>query len=696
MQRIIQWLQHKWRIRMVMTMMMIIAITLTSVTFTTVNWFEAKTLLLNAATSKAEMTSQITEQKVQQIIDPAEAMLRVLAFDPVVDASTLPQRLRRLEAFTTNLYANPLLTAVYIGYDNGDYFLVSPLTKATLRQSYDAPEHAKYVVRTLLGQAGEKRTHQLLFYDQHLNLIEQRIDPDYVYDPRQRPWYNNALATTDVAISKPYIYADAPLMGVTLSMRSSNSHAIVAMDLPLNGIKDALQQLSITPHSQIALVDSQGEVIGVNMGSAIDQVTSTTQAPALQHLENTALLQLWQLPSQTQVMTYQTDDQQWLGRKIELAQYRELGLQLLVAIPSQELLKDLPVYRRQMIGIAIVLGMLLLALGAWLGHRIGLIVEQHIHRVRQMSHFDFSRPSPEFSLLYEAYQLTDVTDDVSRTMEALLKISQVLQAEPQIDTMLNKVLRLFVEAARCESGAVYLHQSKDNSWQKNAAYGRQDQVDAVAAQLGNIENQQPNRHALCQAFAIRGRDGQILGYVILEHKGDHEHTSQNFLIFSERLTGMLAIPIETRQLIESQKALLEAFILVLADAIDTKSAHTGGHCRRVPKLAMMIVDHLSAETQGQYADFHCNEDDREAFRLAAWLHDCGKITTPEHIIDKATKLETLYNRIHEIRTRFEVLYRDAEIACLKAQLTGTEQACAEAQRDAQYAQLQDDFAFIAK
>ncbi len=87
----------------------------------------------------------------------------------------------------------------------------------------------------------------------------------------------------------------------------------------------------------------------------------------------------------------------------------------------------------------------------------------------------------------------------------------------------------------------------------------------------------------------------------------------------------------------------------------------------MPKLAMMIVDHLSAETQGQYADFHCNADDREAFRLAAWLHDCGKITTPEHIIDKATKLETLYNRIHEIRTRFEVLYRDAEIACLKAQ-----------------------------
>ena len=222
MQSIMQPLQHKWRIRMVMTMMMIIAITLTSVTFTTVNWFEAKTLLLDAATSKAEMTSQITEQKVQQIIDPAEALLRVLAFDPVVEASTLPQRLQRLEAFTTNLYANPLLTAVYIGYDNGDYFLVSPLTKGDITSELSRTRTGKIRGSHIVGTGRRKAYTQLLFYDQQLNLIEQRIDPDYVYDPRQRPWYNNALATTDVAISKPYIYADTPLMGVTLSMRSSN------------------------------------------------------------------------------------------------------------------------------------------------------------------------------------------------------------------------------------------------------------------------------------------------------------------------------------------------------------------------------------------------------------------------------------------------------------------------------------------
>ncbi len=702
MQRTLQkfrsWLKRKWRIRVVMTVMMIIAITSTAVTLTSVNWIGTRTLLLNAAASKAEMTSQITEQRVQQIVGPATALLRVLALDTVTDATTLEQRLRRLRVFTTNLHANPLLTAIYIGYDNGDYFLVSPLNKPEIRQNYAAPAKASFVIRTSIEREGNKE-HQLFFYDQQLNLLEQRAAIDYVYDPRQRPWYYNAFTTTDVAISKPYIYADTPLIGITLSMRSSNPRAIVAMDLPLVGINEVLQKFSITPNSQIALVDRQGAVIATNTAASLpppSALSTSLQLPTLSSLEHRALLRLWQLQPQQQVLSYRSGDQEWLGRRIQLPEYRNLGLQLLIATPTKELLSDLYQQSRQMIVIAISLGVLLLAIGILLGRRIGQVIEQHIERIRQLSNFDFSRPAPDFTMLYEAYQLTDVTDDVGRTMEALLKISQILQAELNIETMLDQVLRLFVEAARCDSGAVYLYHPENKIWKKTAFCGSQKDIDAISDQLQLEPDLHLDQCATCQNFAIRGRKGDVLGHVILKHAGDPNHRSRDFIIFSERLTGMLAIPIETRQLIESQKALMDAFILVLADAIDTKSAHTGGHCRRVPKLAMMFVDQLSAETQGDYANFHCNHDDREAFRLAAWLHDCGKITTPEHIIDKATKLETIYNRIHEIRTRFEILHRDAHIAALTAQLAGTDPAVAEAQRDAQYAQLQEDFAFVAQ
>jgi hypothetical protein len=103
-------------------------------------------------------------------------------------------------------------------------------------------------------------------------------------------------------------------------------------------------------------------------------------------------------------------------------------------------------------------------------------------------------------------------------------------------------------------------------------------------------------------------------------------------------------------------------------AIDEKSPYTGGHCERVPALTMMLAEAADATTTGPLADFHMTERDRYELQMAGLLHDCGKITTPVHVVDKATKLQTIYDRIGLIDTRFEVLKRDAELAALRAQL----------------------------
>ncbi|WP_408068596.1 HD domain-containing phosphohydrolase [Vibrio ulleungensis] len=150
----------------------------------------------------------------------------------------------------------------------------------------------------------------------------------------------------------------------------------------------------------------------------------------------------------------------------------------------------------------------------------------------------------------------------------------------------------------------------------------------------------------------------------------------------------------------AQKEFIESTIKVIAEAIDDKSPYTAGHCNRVPELGIMLSQALEQADSGPFKDFAFkNNDERREFRMAAWLHDCGKITTPEHIIDKGSKLETIYNRIHEIRMRFEVLWRDAEINTLK-QLRGTldldqKQALID-QLAEQQRQLQLDFAFVAK
>lgn len=154
--------------------------------------------------------------------------------------------------------------------------------------------------------------------------------------------------------------------------------------------------------------------------------------------------------------------------------------------------------------------------------------------------------------------------------------------------------------------------------------------------------------------------------------------------------------IETYQ--TEQKQLMESFIELIAQAIDEKSPYTAGHCNRVPELGLMLAAAAEASDLPAFQAFKFKDsDEHREFRIAAWLHDCGKITTPEYIVDKGTKLEAIYNRIHEIRMRFEVLWRDTEInyyqQCIAdpSQQKELKEALVERQL-----QLTQDFEFIAK
>jgi HD-GYP domain-containing protein (c-di-GMP phosphodiesterase class II) len=134
---------------------------------------------------------------------------------------------------------------------------------------------------------------------------------------------------------------------------------------------------------------------------------------------------------------------------------------------------------------------------------------------------------------------------------------------------------------------------------------------------------------------------------------------------AESLASQAAIALTNRMLINQLEQLFESFIALINTAIDEKSPYTGGHCQRVPALTMMLAEEVSEATDGPLRDFQMTEKDRYELKIAGLLHDCGKVTTPVHVVDKATKLEGIYDRIHLLDTRFEILKRDAEIVMLK-------------------------------
>jgi len=136
----------------------------------------------------------------------------------------------------------------------------------------------------------------------------------------------------------------------------------------------------------------------------------------------------------------------------------------------------------------------------------------------------------------------------------------------------------------------------------------------------------------------------------------------------EALSSQAAVAITNKNLIKDLEVLFESFIKLIASAIDAKSPYTGGHCSRVPEITMMLAESVNEINDGPFAGIQFTDKEMYELKIAAWLHDCGKVATPEAVVDKGTKLETIYDRIHTVATRFEVLKRDEEIKYLKKQL----------------------------
>lgn len=195
------------------------------------------------------------------------------------------------------------------------------------------------------------------------------------------------------------------------------------------------------------------------------------------------------------------------------------------------------------------------------------------------------------------------------------------------------------------------------------------------------------------AVPMRDHEHEVIGVLqlinALGEKGGVEQFSLDDQKLLESLASQAAIAISNRRLILQMEELFESFIKLINTAIDDKSPYTGGHCARVPALTMMLAEAASRTDQGELKEFKLTDQDRYELKMAGLLHDCGKITTPVHVVDKATKLHTLFDRIQLLDTRFEVLKRDAEISMLRGELN-------QGEYESRVRQLEDDREFLRR
>jgi HD-GYP domain-containing protein (c-di-GMP phosphodiesterase class II) len=306
-----------------------------------------------------------------------------------------------------------------------------------------------------------------------------------------------------------------------------------------------------------------------------------------------------------------------------------------------------------------------------------------------------------------------------RRLEQLNEIGAALSKETNLDALLEQILVAAQTITRADGGTLYLLEKGDRlrfAIIRNSTLGiamggvSGTEISFYPIHLTNRDGQPNNSmvaayaalHAktvnIADAYSEKGFDfsgtrnfdqktgyrsqsfltvpmkdhqGEIIGVLQLINCKDEANGAIVPFSFSdqrlaESLASQAAIAITNRQLILQLQELFESFIGMINSAIDEKSPYTGGHCQRVPELTMMLAEAVNGSGRGDLSGFRMDDRDRYELKMAGLLHDCGKITTPVHVVDKSTKLETIYDRINLVDTRFEVLKRDAEIAALRS------------------------------
>jgi HD-GYP domain-containing protein (c-di-GMP phosphodiesterase class II) len=342
------------------------------------------------------------------------------------------------------------------------------------------------------------------------------------------------------------------------------------------------------------------------------------------------------------------------------------------------------------------------------------------------------------------------SDDKLRRLELLLRVGVALSAETDTNRLLETILLEAKDLTRADGGTLYIRQTEDSL---HFAIMRTDSLGiAIGGTTGrpttlppiplrDPDTGAPNHRHIASYAALRKQsinipnaydttrfdfsgtkafdarngyrsvsfltipmldaEGRVVG--VLQLINSRDRVTNEVVPFDdldqqtvEVLASQAGVSLQNKLLRDAQRDLLESFIKMIASAIDAKSDYTGGHCERVPLIAEMLARAACDVKTGPFAEFSLSELEWYELHIAAWLHDCGKVVTPVHVMDKSKKLETIHDRIETVRARFEVMLRDARLSAYAREKAGEDPATVSSELEKELVNLREDLAFLEK
>jgi HD-GYP domain-containing protein (c-di-GMP phosphodiesterase class II) len=700
-----------------------------------VQYTRTKSMLLSSAAELFQRIGQSAKSEIEGITEPAQLTARLLSRTRLMATHDANDRLGFVPLLIQAIEGGKSLSSAYAGYKTGDFYAIRPIaTGARWARSIQPPAGSAYLVQSISRDIEGLRGGRFLFFDKTGRLLADRAIPNYVFDPRDRPWYKLANGREEAVRTDPYIFFTTRQVGVTVSQRSIDGNAVAGVDVTLNELSNLLARSRPTPSALLVVVNQQGDVLASSTG-AVPLVVDEIGRPRLSKIKDlqqpvlNAMIGTGHLDAESSA-TVEIGKETWQVFRTPLTMEGD-WIDLMVAAPQSELLAGANAIRTNMLLVCLAA----LAIAVPIALTASKVISQSLAKLTAEAHeisaLRFDKPFEVRSPVSEVDRLAHAMGSMKSTISRLLTIGAALGGEKRFDLLLDKIVAEMVSVSGSRGCIVYLAEPDGNLVGALARFdGRQlagfppptlkpgidDDHPAMQAALSraNVEvtvtpeqvthwypGFEYSQHFAVIALPLKNRQDDLVGVLMLSQNPEQHHaaTRTNMLAFVEAVSGTAAVAIESNRLILEQKRLVQGIIELVAGAIDSKSPYTGGHCQRVPALTEMLAHKAAASEKGKFKDFALSEEQWEELHIAGWLHDCGKVTSPEYVIDKATKLETIYDRLHEVRMRFEVVKREAEVACLReieaGGLTGEARAARLEALERLWRELDEEFAFVA-
>lgn len=699
-----------------------------------VNYSGMKSMLLSSTAELVKRSGESTLSELTNIYNPVGGIVRGLAYHPIANTRTTQERLSYLPYLRTQLELEDAISAIYLGFGDGSFFLLR-IIGTSYKPSFEIPKESRFLAQTIETYQDRPPLVLFYFYNENLDLISTFVPENYDYDPRTRDWYTLAKAKSNLIHTEPYVFFTTKEVGKSISIPAGDRETVIGADVTLGALSDLLIKQKLTPSTQLVLMDTKKNAIAYTEPSRLflSSEDNKLKLAKLQELGSPILKLIEKqfnpsAQNASQSISYSSDT--WMTYTSKLTIESEEDHYLILLSPEEELLSDAKDNLTKTLGITFGILIFSLPIVFLVSRAISRSMTGLTEYTNAIQNFDFSGGLPKDSRISELDTLSRTVGIMKNTIQKFLDISAILTAEKDFEKLMKHILSETAAACGVPAAVLYIMSIDEKLLEVGAIYlgdGTAIQIESLPEipleeesntfpihkviqnnkvsvlplpriafinELSFFGQERENDFPFVIGVPLKNQDKQLIGVLCLF---DTQDISQNAsqLSFVENLSGTTSVAIENHRILETQKHLFDTFLQSLSSLIDEKSSYSSKHCSRVPELAMLLADAVAEQEGGTFNSFLLSPEDRETFRIAAYLHDIGKIRTPEYIVEKSTKLETISDRIHEVRLRFEVLKRELLISYYKKNQAGEnwEQLIREYERESKI--LDEEYFFLA-